>query len=173
MEATICSGSESGNIRPADGAANNEVAADQQLLLGKIIGHMPRGVTRGMHYDDLQRPQLQRLVVGYMHGCLERWNDKWKLKHPRLHIRMPSFWLIQRMEQNLGRRKPLLDDRMIGEVVEVAVRQPQTDHVPPSRGGLLEQGFDRVIRRVKKHRLPGCFIRYQEAISHCHPAGVR
>ena len=86
---------------------------------------------------------------------------------------MLRFGLIQRMQQNFAVRKPLPDDRMIGEVVEMAVRQPQPDDVPTARGCLLEQGLDRVIRRVKKHRLPGCFIRDQEAIRHRNPAAVR
>ena len=116
---------------------------------------------------------LQLLVVGYVHVRLERRYVEGELKQPRLHLRMLSFWLIQRMEQNPGRRKLLPDDGMIGEVVEVAVCQPQPDDVPPPLGRLLEQRSDRVIRRVKEHRLPGGFIRNQEAISHRHAAGVR
>ena len=76
IDATICSGSESGQIGSANRAANNQVASDQRSLLGQIIGHMPRRVTRGMHHDDLQRPDLQLLVVGYVRVRFERWNDK-------------------------------------------------------------------------------------------------
>jgi hypothetical protein len=62
---------------------------------------------------------------------------------------------------------------MIGKVVEVAVGQPQSYHVPPARGGFLEQGAGGMVRRVKQHRLPGCLIRNQVAIGHRNPAGVR
>ena len=86
---------------------------------------------------------------------------------------MLSFWLIQGMEQNFGRGKLLPNDGMVGKVVEVPVRQPQPDDVPPPFGSLLEQRSGRVIRRVKNHGLPGGFIRNQEAISHRHAARVR
>ena len=86
---------------------------------------------------------------------------------------MLRLGLIQRMQQDFGARKLLPDDGMIGEVVEMTVRQPQAGQVPSPRGGLLEQGLDRVIRRVKEHRLLGRFIRDQEAVGHRDPAGVR
>ena len=66
-----------------------------------------------------------------------------------------------------------LHDRMIGEVVEVAVRQPQPGQVPPARGRFLEQGGGGMVGRVKQHRLPGGFVRNQVAIRHRDPAGVR
>jgi len=40
-------------------------------------------------------------------------------------------------------------------------------------GTLFEQGFDRVIWRVKQHCLPGRLIRYQKAVSHRDPTRAR
>ena len=84
---------------------------------------------------------------------------------------MLRLGLIQRMKQDFGARELLPHDRMIGEVVEVAVRQPQAGQLPAARGDLLEQRRGRVVRRIKKHRLPGGLIRDQEAIRHGDPAG--
>jgi hypothetical protein len=126
-------------ISPANRAANDQIASDQHLLLGKIISHMPGRVTRRVQGRDLQRPDLQLLVVGDMHVRLERRYDQRELKQPCLYVRMLSFELIQFMKQNLRRRKPLPDSDMVGEVVKVAVRQPQPNHVPPPVRCLLEQ----------------------------------
>src|ERR1035441_8262543 len=115
-------------------------------------------MARSIKHHNLQRPDLELLVVHHLRIRLQRWDEEWKLEQPCLHIRMLSLGLIQRVEQYPGRGKPLLNDRMIGKVVEVAVRQPQPGEVPSPGGCFFEQRTGGMVGCVKKHCLPSRLV---------------
>ena len=125
--------------------------------------------------DDrgLERSNLELLVVGHVPVRLERRDAERETKKSRLKVWLPGFGFIQLVEQDLGAGEPLFNDRMIGEVVEMAVRQPQPDHVPAAFGGFVEERPGCVVRRIEKDGLFGGFIGDEKAIGHRYSAGVR
>ena len=57
------------------------------------------------------------------------------------------------MDQHLRIRKTLGHFRMIRDVIEMPVRQPQPDNFEPALRRLIEQRADGVIGRIEDDRL--------------------
>ena len=64
------------------------------------------------------------------------------------------------------------DSRVVGDVIEVPVREPQADEIPIAAFDLVEHFASSVIRRIEQHRLFGRFVRDHKAVGLCHAAGV-
>src|SRR5258706_13849193 len=62
------------------------------------------------------------------------------------------------MDEHLGIRKLPRDFGGIGDVIEMAVREPEANDVPAMFLGFIEQRRDGVVRRVENDRLLRCLI---------------
>ena len=77
--------------------------------------------------------ERQRLTM-FNQAILTPWRDsEGKLKESGL--RVVQFLTVLRVNQNLGVREGVADQLMIGQVIEVAVRQPKADRDPTGARG--------------------------------------
>ena len=74
-------------------------------------------------------------------------------QYKRHRIWSMQLRVIKPMDQHPGIGKRLRNDRMIRDVIEMAVCQPQANQIPPSLLCLIEQWPNGIVRRIKKHRL--------------------
>ena len=160
-------------IGSTHGAADDQITPHQHLLAGEVIGHMPGGVPRGVDNCDLDRSDVELLIVCYMSVRTDRRDAEGEAEQPRLQIRVLRLGFIQDMEQHPGTGEPLLNNCVISEVVKMAVRQPQADEIPPALRGFGEERPGRVVGGIKKDGLLRSLIGDEETISHRNSAAVR
>ncbi len=64
------------------------------------------------------------------------------------------------------------DGGVVGEVIEVAVRQPQADHVPPRRAASSSSGAAVLSGRVEEHGHLRRLVGHKETVRDGDAAGV-
>ena len=111
-------------IRPANRTADDEVAADEQVFLGKVIGHMARRVAGGVDDDHFEGADLKPLAVGQEEVGAARGDGEGESEEARLQVRMFDLEGILPVDQDPRFGKVLPHHGMIGEMVEMAVGQP-------------------------------------------------
>ena len=129
-------------------------------------------MARGMKHDDFEGADAEPLVVGEMGIRLERRDGEGEAEQAGLHVRVAGLGLVQGVEEDLGVGEALLDDGMIGEVVEMAVCEPKAGEAPAPFSGLVQERAGGVVGGVEEHGLFGGFIGDEEAIGHGDSAGL-
>ena len=76
------------------------------------------------------------------------------------------------MDQEFRVGKTPADNRMIGKMVKMSMRQPQADDIPAMFNSFVQQWSNGIIRRIKDHRLFGDFVGDHVRVGHRHPACV-
>ena len=137
-----------------------------------MVSHMARRVARSMNDDDVERTKFELLIVSDVAIRAKGWNHQWQAEHSRLKVWILRLGFLQRMNQHLGARKMLFDDRVIGEMIKMAVRQPQADEVPSAFCSFVEKPFGSVIRCIEEHGLFRIFVGDNETVRHRDAAGV-
>ncbi len=142
-----------GQIGAPNRAADNKVAANDHLLIGQVINHVPRRVTGRVEHSHFDVADGELLIV-----CKETIRLKWfdperQAEQTGLQLRVTHHRGVGGMEQERRPRKALLHNRMIGKMIKMPVRQPQTDDVESLLGRVIEQRRERVIGCVKDDTL--------------------
>ncbi len=147
-----------GQIRAANRTAYNKVAADDHLLVGQVINHVPRGVTGRVEHSHFDVADGKLLIVCKETIRLEWFDPERQAEQTGLQLRVAHHRGVGGMEQERGPRETLLYDWMIGEMIKMPVRQPQTDDIQPLLRRVFEQRPQRVIGRIKDDALAGHLV---------------
>src|SRR5262249_27146007 len=103
-----------------------------QVFIRKIVGDMARRMARGVNDNHVKRTKFKFLIVSNMAIGAKGWDHKWEAEQARLEVRILRLGFVQWMNQDFRGWKMLFDECVIGEMIEVAVRQPKADKIPPA-----------------------------------------
>lgn len=101
--------------------SDDEVAADEDLFVGKEVANVARGVSRCMNDVHLKRTDLEFLAIDNVRVGNQRRNNEGQLKYPCLARGISDLSLIQAVDKHLGIWKSSADARVISKVVKVTM----------------------------------------------------
>ena len=157
-------------IGTPDRTRNDQIAADQQRFTRNVKRNVARRVSRRVHHLDRQLSDQQALAFGDQFIRLARRNHKRQLKDRAARSR--EFQFIERMNQFFCVRKSIRNNLVIRQVIEVSVRQPESDQIKIFLLDEIENGINRVIRRVEQHALFRLIINDEKTIRGNNSAGM-
>ena len=121
---------------------------------------------------NLDRTNLELLPI--IHKLIRRARRNPERQLKRRAIRPAKLGRIQRVHQHLRIWVSLDRNRVIGNMIEVPMREPHADQIPAAFFHFIQNLRDSVIRRIKQHGLlqaTSSAMTKQSAVSAMH-AGV-
>jgi hypothetical protein len=158
-----------GEIRPPHRAHNNEISANEQLLSREVIHDVAGGMAGRVDDFDIERAEFQMLAVFDMLVRASRRNVEGR---EETTLRDLKLRLVETVDLHFRARKSRRDDGVIGEMIEVAVREPHADQIEILPLGLVKKRRDSVVRSVEEDGLLRRLIADQETVRRGNAAGI-
>lgn len=151
-----------GEVDSADSPANDQVAADQDAFFRKVEHDVTGGMAWRVNDFDFEVSDGQLLPIIDDLIRLARRNDERKWKHGGFGI--AEFRHVEAMHEDFGIGESIGDFKMVGNMVEMAMSQPEPNEVVISAFGLFKKRLDGVVRRIKENGLPRLIVSDEVAV---------
>ncbi len=151
-----------GQIGSPDGSADDEVSADQDLGCFAVVDDMSDGMSWGMDDPELEVADGEDLVIFEAEVGGTRGYDEWEGEDHAIGVL--ELGLIEAVNCDGCLREAVGDHLVIGDMIEVAMGEPEADEVPALFLCMVKQGCGGVVGCVEQDGVFGLFVSDEEGI---------